>query len=332
MMVMMTKTFTERPLSALVCAGGLALGAYQGGAYETFHNDNGCDLDWVAGSSVGAVNGALIAGNAPEMRISRLREFWSEPATGQVDQPLPFGRSRYLQNWLNAIQTRLIGAPGHFRPRLPSLPFEDFKSLYDLAPMRRSLERLVDFEYLNSSKMRLSIATTDVESGHVVWFDSARERLTSDHLLASCGMIPEFAPVMISDRLLADGGLSANAPVEPILADSEDRIIFVLDLFARDGGRPRSLAAAVARKNELMFSNQTLRLLEFWGTLNDTAQSSKRVMYLSYRASGDEADAEKLFDLSAMTAADRWAAGARDMQAALQSVRSNRSDRLIIVR
>jgi NTE family protein len=309
----------------------MGLGAYHGGAYEALLRANSCNLDWLAGSSVGAINAALIAGNSPDRAVERLREFWSEPNAWQPRMQLPFFSLRYTQNWISALQTRLIGAPGHFRPRTPGLPFEEFKSLYDLTPMRRSLERLVDFPRLNSGAPRLTIATTDIESGAIVLFDTARETLTMDHLMASCGMLPEFAPVAIDGRLLGDGGLAANAPVEPILADATARLVFVLDLFARDGGRPRSLAAAIARKNELIFGNQTLRLLEFWRD-NATASNQSRVIYLSYQAPAEEADAEKMFDLSAATVANRWESGARDMRAALPLILSSDSGRLTIVR
>ena len=280
------------------------------------------DSHWFAGSSVGAITAALLVRNAPGVRIARLREFWSEPNMWQsLRMPAP-ASFRHGQNWLSAIQTRLFGAPGHFRPRAPGMPFEDFTSLYDLAPMRRSLERLIDFTLLNSGEARLTVATTDIETGQVVLFDTAREKLTIDHLMASCGMLPEFAPVTIDGRLLGDGGLAANAPFEPILADAAPRLVFVLDLFARDGGRPRSFAAALARKNELMFGNQTLRTLEFWRDTSRGRNDGKRVVYLSYRASPDEADAEKLFDLSARTVDDRWQAGSRDMEAALLQARA----------
>jgi NTE family protein len=264
--------------------------------------------------------------------MESLREFWSEPNALWFARPLASVSSRYVQNWLSAIQTRVLGASGHFRPRMPGLPFDDFKSLYDLAPMRASLERLIDFERLNSSELRLTVATTDVETGEIVLFDTAQEKLTVDHLMASCGMIPEFAAVTISGRLLGDGGLAANAPFERILLDVNDRFIFIFDLFARDGGRPRSLAAAVARKNELMFGNQTLRLLEFWRDTNDRETDAKRVLYLSYRASAHEADAEKLFDLSAATVEERWESGAQDMEVALQNARSTEIDRLTLIR
>lgn len=139
---------------------------------------------------MGAINAALIAGNAPERRMARLREFWSEPNAWRVAQPVAVLGSRYVQNWISAIQTRLLGASGYFRPRMPGLPFDDFKSLYDLAPMRASLQRLTDFGRLNSSELRLTVATTDIETGEVILFDTEHEKLTIDHLMASCGMIP----------------------------------------------------------------------------------------------------------------------------------------------
>src|SRR5947209_339792 len=133
----------------MVFAGGMGLGAYHGGAYEQFHQTKSFNLDWLAGSSVGAISAVLIAGNPLERRIERLREFWSEPSACRLLQPAVPGAPRYTQNWLAAIQTRLLGASGHFRPRIPGLPFDDFKSFYDLGPMRRSLAQLIDFGRLN---------------------------------------------------------------------------------------------------------------------------------------------------------------------------------------
>jgi NTE family protein len=317
--------------AAIVFAGGLGLGAYHAGAYQRFDQTDDFTTDWFAGSSVGAITAALLAGNAPDSRIARLREFWSEPNIWQPLRMFASSNIRHGQNWMSAIQTRLFGAPGHFRPRTPGMPFEDFRSLYDLAPMRQTLENLIDFELLNSGEPRLSVATTDIEKGQVILFDTAREKLGIDHLLASCGMIPEFAPVTIGGRLLGDGGLAANAPFESILADEAARLVLVLDLFARDGDRPRSFAAALARKNELMFSNQTLRTLEFWRATNPVRNDGRRVVYLSYRATSDEADAEKLFDLSSLTVQERWEAGARDMHDALLLARSS-TDPLLVLR
>jgi NTE family protein len=321
----------SKPHAALVFAGGMGLGAYQAGAYQKFHEAGEFEVDRLAGSSIGAINAALIAGNPPKRAIAALREFWSEPNAWQPRQTVPSASFHYAQNWMSAIATRLVGAPGLFRPRTPGWPFEDFKSLYDVSPTRRSLERLIDFKRLNGS-LRLTIATTDVATGEMVWFDTMRDELTVDHLLASSGMMPEFPPVRIGGRLLADGGLSANAPFDPLLSDETSRLIFVLDLFARDGGLPRSFTAAIARKNELMFGNQSLRLLDFWRDTRPQANDGKRVVYMSYRASPDEADAERLFDFSGVTMQERWNVGALDMEAALKQAQMPDSGWLTIVR
>src|ERR1700745_1619714 len=60
---------------ALVLQGGGALGSYQAGVYEALSTSEYLP-DWVAGISIGSINGAIIAGNAPEKRVERLRAFW----------------------------------------------------------------------------------------------------------------------------------------------------------------------------------------------------------------------------------------------------------------
>jgi len=243
---------------SLVLGGGVGLGAYQAGAYEALH-DRDLPPEWLAGSSVGGVNAALIAGNAPDDRIERLREFWSggawaipAPASVGIAGPL-----RHAENWMSVLHARIFGVSGHFRPRFSAAPFEGFASLYDLSPMRARLATLIDFDRLNGSGPRVSINTTDLETGDMVVFDTEQgARIEVAHLMASCGYLPEFAPVEIGGRLLGDGGLSANAPAEIVIgghAPSEEHIVFVLDLFARDGERPSGLESALARKNDLMF-------------------------------------------------------------------------------
>src|SRR5918993_3657279 len=137
---------------AMVLSGGVALGAYQAGAYAALHQE-GLRPDWLAGSSIGAVNAAIIAGNPPERRIERLREFWDGAAIEPVAPGSPLwadppseGPWRHAYNWMSTLQSRIIGRPGLFRPRLlPGGAGEAYPSLYDLAPMRARLEALVDF-------------------------------------------------------------------------------------------------------------------------------------------------------------------------------------------
>jgi NTE family protein len=297
----------------LVLSGGLGLGAYQAGAYQTLE-EAGRRPIWVAGSSVGAVNGALMVGSAQEHRVNTLKEFWWAGDLWFRAPAFP-GYLGHAQNWFSVVHTRLFGASGHFRPRMPSLG--PFRSLYDLAPMKERLLKLVDFGRLNSGEVRFSVATTDIETGELVIFDTSKgDNISIDHILASCGFLPEFAPVDVGGRLLGDGGLSANAPIEALANDASDNIIFVIDLFARDGERPRSFEDALARKNDILFGNQTMQRL----AMVTAAGRVGPVIYLSYRPHEAEAGPEKTFDLSRGTISERWAAGAADMESALKQI------------
>jgi NTE family protein len=193
---------------------------------------------------------------------------------------------------------------------------------------------------------------TDIETGEPVFVDTRDgDLITPDHLLASCGFLPEFAPVEIDGRLLGDGGLSANAPIEPVLSDpATDRgTCFVIDLFARDGMRPRTLQAAMERKSDLIFGNQTWQRLDAFRRerqlraqiaalaaklQTEAPGQSKRdvaglappadnlnVLHLSYRSQCDEAGPEKAFDLSTGTIKRRWREGALDMALALDTAK-----------
>ena len=341
----------------LVLSGGVALGAYQGGAYATLHARSHLWPERLAGSSIGSVNAAVIAGNPPEQRVERLRMFWeavtsSRAAPLGVTQPWTAGPWRHFHNWASVLQTRLFGQPGAFQPRFPELMLRSVTSVYDLSPLRAILSDTIDFDRLNGGEIRLSVFTTDVETGQEVVFDTHKgDRIGPDHLLASCGFLPDFAPVEIDGRLLGDGGLAANAPFESVLLDeseSSDLLCFVIDLFSAAGQRPTNLEEAAARRWDLMFGNQSRLRLENlereyrvrWalGRLGTELSSvspkqtdiadglarrldrTARILYLSYRAQPHEPGPEKPFDFSPGTVEDRWAAGLLDMEAALREV------------
>jgi NTE family protein len=280
---------------------------------------------WVTGSSAGSIAAALVAGNIDaEQIVSSFRSFWDLPDTPASAQH-PW---RHLQGWASAVRAHLTGAPGQFQPRLPSINPYYFRSLYDLAPMKNRLMKLIDFGRLNGGEIRISVATTDVETGDPVVFDSKTCRIDIDHLLASYGFLPEFAPVEIGGRMLADGGLSINAPFDPILADEtpDKKTVFVIDLYARDGGRPKTLEGAAERKNDLLFGNQTLLRLRDQVKLRRLRKElasgcvkgdADDVYLLSYRSGLTEPGPEKSFNFSKDAVAERWNAGFLDMQYAL---------------
>jgi NTE family protein len=285
---------------------------------------------WIAASSVGAINAALIAGSAPGEALTSLCRFWAAGEHPPASDPGPFagGAGRQAWSWMSAVGARLTGAPGFFYPRLPALPLGRAASLYDLAPTRAKLKALVDFGRLNAGAIRITVAATDIESGECVLFDTTRgDRITSDHLLASCGFLPEFAPLEIGGRFLGDGGLSVNAPIEPVFKepDRARRPIFILDLFARDGRRPASLAEALARRNDLILGNQTIGRLDAYQKACKAARDARRVFYLSYRAPRHEAGPERQYDFSRRSIDDRWQAGRLDMIEALRHMKHGRA-------
>jgi NTE family protein len=347
--------------SALVLAGGVALGAYEAGAFAGLEKAGDPPVKWIAGSSIGAVNAGIIAGNPPEHRLERLRQFWNSTAFAPMpvtsfwfDTPTS-GPMRRAYNWAAVLQGHLFGRPGLFHPRLdPSMGIgaDDAAGLYDLTPLRKQLAELIDFGRLNNGEVRLSVVATDVVTGEAVVFDTARgARIGPEHLVASSALLPVFAPIEVDGRLLGDGGLTANAPLDVILDErtTEDVVCFVVDLFARDGSRPQSLLDAVARAQDLVFGNQTRRILEghrrehrLRAMIDRLAarlpsevredpdiapavaegQARATIVLHLRRAAVDEIGPGKPFDFSYATLAERWEAGIRDMQTALQTLKA----------
>ncbi|MCW5734893.1 MAG: patatin-like phospholipase family protein [Enhydrobacter sp.] len=312
--------------AALVLAGGVGLGSYQAGACDALLSRPNARIGWIAGSSVGALNGALIAGTEPSRVVEALQVYWLRGSAWGPFGP-PNASLRHAANWMSALHTRLFGSLGRLQALGPRLSFSSF---YDLAPTVAFLRRTIDFGRLNGGDIRFTVATVDVESGDVVLFDTGRgHRIEIDHLLASCGFLPEFAPVEIDGRLLGDGGLAVNAPFEPVLDEAEGTVdpVFILDLFARDGRRPTGLESALARKNALVFGNQTWARLEayrrYWDRL--AAQSRPPLFYLSYLPVTGEAGPEMPYDFSVSSAALRWNAGRLDMEEALSRLASARA-------
>ena len=176
----------------LVLQGGGALGAYQAGVYQALM-EGGIEPDWVIGTSIGAINGALIAGNEPGNRIARLREFWDSVARkSSLDQ---FWPTAIFGNSLANLSTIMSGIPGFFAPNPqafwgPAVPLGvDKASFYTTDPLRETLSRLVDFECVNRKQVRLSVGAVNVRSGEMRYFDSRAMLLTASHIMASGALL-----------------------------------------------------------------------------------------------------------------------------------------------
>lgn len=251
--------------TVLVLQGGGALGAYQAGAYCALA-DAGHPPDWVAGISIGAINAAIIAGNPPERRVSQLRNFWDLLSSNLTAAPLATDEtSRKIFNEISAALVASTGAPGFFAPRLPPAIFmppgaAEAISIYDTAPLSATLRELVDFEFLNSGAVRLSVGAVQVRTGNMKYFDTARQRIGPEHIMASGALPPGFPPVMIEGEAYWDGGVVSNTPLHYVLdrgGPREDMCVFQIDLFSAKGPLPQTLFDVASREKEIRYSSRT---------------------------------------------------------------------------
>lgn len=252
------------PQTVLVLQGGGALGAYQGGVYEALSAE-ACAPDWVAGISIGAINAALIVGNPPEQRVTRLHEFWDGvSAMLRAAPPVPGDAGRAWFNDSSSALAALAGLPGFFTPRVPPAAWfppgaPQALSVYDTAPLRRTLERLVDFERINRGPTRLSVGAVNVRSGNFVYFDNRRRAIGPEHIMASGALPPGFPPIEIDGEHYWDGGIVSNTPLQYVLDElpRPDMTVFQVDLFSARGQLPRDLAEVYEREKDIRFSSRT---------------------------------------------------------------------------
>jgi NTE family protein len=262
-----TRTPFER--IALLLQGGGALGAYQGGVYQALAE---ADLhpDWVAGISIGAINSALIAGNPPEERVERLRDFWEAVCTSPVG--IPYLKSvepssqllHQLVNQARATNIVLFGAPHFFTPRFPPPVLwpagsVDKASFYDTTPLKATLEGLVDFDRINAGHMRFSVGAVNVATGNFTYFDTMTHCIRAEHVIASGWLPPGFAATEVDGEYYWDGGLVSNTPLQWVL-DSEprqDTLAFQVDLWSARGDLPRDLTDVEVRHKEIAYSSRS---------------------------------------------------------------------------
>jgi NTE family protein len=265
------KPVAERPpfeCIALLLQGGGALGSYQAGVYQALSEAN-LQPDWVAGISIGAINSALIAGNPPERRVERLREFWEAvsdtPFSSNFTRSIPYSdEMRHFVNQARAFGVAMFGAPHFFAPRfphpalLPSSPVEAL-SYYDTAPLRGTLETLVDFDRINAKEMRFSVGAVNVQTGNFVAFDNATQVIGPEHVIASGSLPPGFPATAVDNEYFWDGGLVSNTPLQWVLESRprQDTLAFQVDLWNARGELPHDLQGAEVRRKEIIYSSRT---------------------------------------------------------------------------
>ncbi|AGU49500.1 putative phospholipase, patatin family [Variovorax paradoxus B4] len=344
---------------ALVLQGGGALGAYQAGVYAAL-SETDLQPHWIAGVSIGAINAALIAGNAPGKRVDRLREFWHLVSSGPAQRLPSWLGDRATQNQWSASMAMLVGIPGFFEPRYsPALLMgaaAPLLSYYDTTPLRLTLERLIDFDRINACEARFSVGAVDVRTGNSVYFDNTRQRIGPEHIMASGALPPGFAPVSIDGDDYWDGGIVSNTPLQYVLdihPRSEPLVVLQVDLFNARGEMPRTLSGVMERQKDITYSSRTrmntdalaanLNLQQAIADLisklpahlrNDPSVLAVQaelthhpidIFHLIYRDKPYEVES-KDYEFSRAAVEEHWEAGARDMRRTLAHPETLRSD------
>jgi NTE family protein len=245
----------------LVLQGGGALGSYQAGVYQALHEE-GVEPDWIIGTSIGAINASLIAGNEPENRLARLKEFWK-----RMEQKTVFsfrdvfpGFNEKLSYWATITH----GIAGFFRPN-PLAHAGDAYVLgperagyYTTAPLERTLEELVDFNLVNRCRPRLTVGAAHVRTSQMRYFDSRDGAISVKHVMASGALPPAFPAVRIEGELYWDGGILSNTPTEAVFDDNprRDSLIFSVHLWNPMGSEPTTMAEVFNRHKDIQYSSR----------------------------------------------------------------------------
>jgi NTE family protein len=341
----------------LVLQGGGALGSYQAGAYQALCHC-GFEPEWVAGISIGAINAAIIAGNPPEKRVGRLKEFWDLVSSPVSWNPITkTDRGRSLFNETSAALIATFGVPGFFTPRLPPAPLwppgsPQSQSYYDTSPLRKTLERLVDFDRINDLQCRLSVGAVGVTSGNFRYFDNFEfsklgKKIGPEHIMASGALPPGFPSIEIEGEHYWDGGIASNTPLDYVLDEEIDRdlLIFQIDLFSARGALPETLLEAAEREKDIRFSSRTRMntdknrqihnarraVRDLIGKLPDylkddpsvellrkaSKENTVTVVHLIYKSKNYESSS-KDYDFSHVGMVEHWGAGARDVHLSMR--------------
>ena len=344
---------------ALLLQGGGALGAYEGGVYQALAEANVLP-NWVAGVSIGAVNAALIAGNPPERRVARLREFWEAVSN------LPFGLfgvpcspaidfknldTHRLVNQTRAFFVAMFGVPSLFVPRFPPLEFlpperPDKLSFYDVAQLKATLERLVDFDRINSNDVRLTVRAVNVRTGELTSFDTTTHKIDARHIVASGSLPPGFPATEIDGEYYWDGGVASNSILHVVLdsPSHRDTLVFQIDVWSASGELPRDMTDVDTREKDIRFSSRSRTAIDHFRTMQrvrnalrkaleampdnlrksakierletEADETSYNVVHLIYQAKSYEG-VSKDYEFSRQTMEEHWRSGHEDASRAI---------------
>jgi NTE family protein len=335
---------------ALVLQGGGALGSYQAGVYEALSTSQYLP-DWIAGISIGAINAAIIAGNAPEHRVEKLRAFWEGITAPRTAWGLPEGGlldALTNDRRVASMSALLFGQPGFFAPRPPTsfLFGQPNTSYYDTSELKSTLERLVDFDRINAKEIRFSVGAVNVRTGNFAYFDNEMTTIRPEHVMASGALPPGFPAIEIDGEHYWDGGLVSNTPLKYVLEyiPRRSRLTFQVDLFHATGPLPTDLESVAEREKDVRFSSRTRAGTETFRTTHNvrhdintlwdalppelralpaaqrlyafgcvTTMDIVQIVYLPLEGQGQTKD----YEFSRGTMQTRWAQGLSDARATL---------------
>jgi len=288
----------------LALQGGGALGAYQAGVYEGLA-EAGLMPTWVVGISIGSINAAIIAGNPPERRVERLRTFWDRVSSyAPLTPPAWLDVIRPALNNLSAVAVMSFGIPAFFIPRVPPPAYAADNSpgalsYYDTSPLNRTLEELVDFDLINSGKVRLSLGAVNVREGQSVYFDNSRTRISADHVRASGSLPPGFPPVTIDGEQYWDGGIVSNSPLAYV-TDEQPRtrvLVVAVDVFNARGELPRNLDQVMERAKDIQYASKMRLNTDRFRELGEMRAALGRLLCKLPAGLANDSDVQKLAPL-----------------------------------
>jgi NTE family protein len=332
---------------ALVLQGGGALGSYQAGVYEALSTSR-YQPDWVAGISIGAINAAIIAGNAPAKRVERLKAVWEGITAPSSLWPILSSAIAGENRRASSLNALMFGQPGFFAPHSPMhwMLGVTPTSYYDTSALKETLEQVVDFDRINAREIRFSIGAVNVRTGNFAYFDNAQMTIRPEHVMASGALPPGFPAVEIDGEYYWDGGLVSNTPLQYVLEciPRLSRLTFQVDLFHARGRQPTNLEEVREREMDIRYSSRTRAITDMFRTMHDVRHNinslwdrlpenlrktpeakflydfgcvtTMDVVELIYRPT-DAQGHSKDYEFSRNTMLTRWAQGLADAQTTL---------------
>jgi len=248
--------------TVLILQGGGSLGAYECGVFKTLAN-NGIRFDVVAGTSIGAVNAAIITCTKNDDPVNDLENFWltlAERVTPSFlsDNVRAVWASAYSAIWGNPnafVPRWMMPGPDYFLP-------QTWQYLYDITLLKKSLSEYVDFTKLrDSNRPRLIVTSTDIQKGEHVTFDSKHVKIDADHVLASAGYpFYGISWTQLDGRYLWDGSLLSNTPLREVIDASPacDKKVYIVSLFPRVHEKlPENMSEVWHRARDIMYTDKT---------------------------------------------------------------------------